>query len=65
MLATSSTLATAQEGQLRPCFAKAASLGLLPPEVSVTFPPDHQGQLARVGLPAGFDEHHHLVMGVL
>lgn len=31
---------------------------------AVTFPPDDQGQLPRVGLPAGFDEHHHLVVGV-
>lgn len=40
-------------------FAKAPS-----PRVAVTFPPDHQGQLPCVRLPAGFDEHHHLVMGV-
>lgn len=35
-----------------------------PPQEALTFPPDHQGQLPCVGLPAGFDEHHHLVMGV-
>lgn len=35
-----------------------------PKKVPITFPPDHQGQLPRVGLPAGFDEHHHLVVGV-